>query len=162
MDDLCLYNKKKYDTEWKAREEEVKRRQDAEAVAKEAATSDEEEIIFEADPKQGAVAEKEATASINIHDIMNGSPTGGKDGDEELRSPAHKRGGLSKLLTRRSAHKVSPPEEEGTNKAITFSDEKVTHSHMHKSMVHKASITLKEDPPFDQFIKSLVSFISNA
>jgi hypothetical protein len=29
-------------------------------------------------------------------------------------------------------------------------------------MVYEASITLKEDPPFDQLIKALVSFISNA
>lgn len=94
---------------------------------------------------------------------MNGSPTGDEGGDDDLRSPAHKRGGSSKTSTRRSAHRVSPPDVTiPANKSITFSDEKANHLHNHKRMVYEASIVVKDESPFDQFIKSIASFISNA
>jgi hypothetical protein len=87
--------------------------------------------FFEADPNQGAHGVEEATASSNIHDIMGGLLADGNNGDEELHSPAHKCGGSRKLSTRRSAHKVSPPEEAGTNKSITFSVKKAVHPLKH-------------------------------
>jgi hypothetical protein len=103
-----------------------------------------------------------ATAPGNLHNIINGINMGKEEEDEEERSPTKKCRGSSKSSTKRSAHKVSPPEPTTTNKSISFSNKKIPHICEHKLIVLESTNMLKGEFPFKQFTKSLVSLLSNA
>ncbi len=161
IEELCLLNNQKNNEQRKQQEEEMKQKKEED----EAARRREEEATADTQAAATVQEDPSKTLNSNIHVFMNGEETtapGTNEADKDEQSPAKKRGGSSKTSMKKKvgARQVSPQEQVASKEKVTTFMDKFLYPH--SCIILEMAITLKSDKAFEEFMRAIMAFITNA